>query len=295
MEKLGDFLNHIKDRLSNPLFGSFVLSWILFNWTIFIGLLTLTDEQLKVLNHDNFIGFVQSQLSWTNSICWPLISSIIYVVVAPLLKSVIQLFNSWVFSWSNKSNLKILQGSVVSVSKYISLRDKILEREKLIEKTLADERKLEHQLDNLIQQNKDERFEKGELKKQLSDLNEKVKDLKGEHVINRLQGKWYYGPDTEFSVEQEVVEIDKNGRFFKVVNDKRVKFMEITHRSFNPESNELLLVTQRLKQRLGSDSIVSIGSIILRPNDDWSVLKGQEPFHSNEYIEYRNIRYSRHR
>lgn len=92
MESLSNIYSEIKSRLTSPFFGSFIISWLIFNWPIVIVLIFYSQKQLRLEHQTNYIGYIKSQYSWQNCFLWPLISTSIYILGYPYVKNWISVY-----------------------------------------------------------------------------------------------------------------------------------------------------------------------------------------------------------
>lgn len=93
-EKLKDIYENIKDRLSNPLIFSFIVSWLVYNWEITVALLWYDKDQIKAEGYKSIFEFIQYQL---NSKCFsfiiPLILALVYTFIMPYIKEFVDFTN----------------------------------------------------------------------------------------------------------------------------------------------------------------------------------------------------------
>lgn len=79
-EIINSILDTAKERLKNPLLGSFIFSWVIFNWKP-IFYIVLSENSIE-----NKIDFISECYSSLNNAFWfPLIFSIFYIVVFPYI------------------------------------------------------------------------------------------------------------------------------------------------------------------------------------------------------------------
>lgn len=102
METIKDFLESIvdsyKDRIKSPLIGSFMISFMIFNWRAF-AILIFSDWPIHTR-----IKWVEEHYSENKNFVWPILISIFYVLILPY----INLFFDWLLSmYTNKRMLKI--------------------------------------------------------------------------------------------------------------------------------------------------------------------------------------------
>lgn len=90
------FINPINQRLSNPLIGSFGLSWIILNWQPLVFLLfskKVIEDKLAYIQ-DHFYGSQWSgSLSWLMYIIFPLLISLLYAIGLPRIENALEAFN----------------------------------------------------------------------------------------------------------------------------------------------------------------------------------------------------------
>lgn len=90
------FISPVTQRLSNPLIGSFALSWIIINWQPIVFLLfstkTIEDKLSYIKNHFYGDGW-NSWLSLCMYLIFPLLISILYAVGLPRLEDILEKLN----------------------------------------------------------------------------------------------------------------------------------------------------------------------------------------------------------
>jgi hypothetical protein len=72
-----------EERLSSPLYGTFIISWVICNWKIIYLTLFIGQEQIKPLTKIEYIS--KYYFKWYNLTLYPLLSSIILITVIPWL------------------------------------------------------------------------------------------------------------------------------------------------------------------------------------------------------------------
>lgn len=124
MEKISDILDNIKERLTNPLLFSFILSWIFVNWEISVALLWYDPEQLERVHHSSIFTFIQSKLNWYSCIFWPFVFALLYTFLMPIIKNIINMFYAWNTNWGNRRISRISGDTELNKmqAEYISLQ-----------------------------------------------------------------------------------------------------------------------------------------------------------------------------
>lgn len=142
METISDFSKELKERLSNPLFYSFLLSWAAFNWKILLGLFFYNNQELRIDGYTSYLDLVSKNLSASNTLWKPLLVASLYTFIFPFIRNLILAFNSWIKTWGNTWRLKISKASKISISKYVQLREIYDERTALLQEVLEKEGKI---------------------------------------------------------------------------------------------------------------------------------------------------------
>lgn len=85
MEYLKNIITPFSERVKSPLYGAFVVSWMLWNWTILFAL--FSGE--KIIKGQCRIDYISGRISlnelkgWENAILWPLAMAGFYLLVIP--------------------------------------------------------------------------------------------------------------------------------------------------------------------------------------------------------------------
>jgi hypothetical protein len=186
MDKVNSFLDNIKERLTNPLFFSFLIAWILYNWDVTLALLWY-DPPKTDKGHYDLIKYVSGHTSWWLSIWKPLLSAIAYTVLHPIFKQGIRLLNAWIERIGDKKLLMITRDGWVSGEKYYELKAKV--EAKMGEVTLLtrDENAMRAELMEAKEKTEKARLEVEEMRRRLNDTIDK-------HTLETfpklLQGLW---------------------------------------------------------------------------------------------------------
>lgn len=142
MESFKDIFNSIKERFTNPLIFSFIISWLIYNWKITICLIYFNPEEFIKINNTDSLNFIASELNRKGSTLWPIIFAFVYTASVPLLKNLVRAFYSWCYMWGEKWNLSIIDGGMISVKKYIQFKNDYDQRTKTLVSILEDENQL---------------------------------------------------------------------------------------------------------------------------------------------------------
>jgi uncharacterized protein YdcH (DUF465 family) len=115
METLKDFFSDLKERISNPFISSFMIAWIIFNYTILIALLFYKQTELKTDGYTSYLNLIHRSYNMWRMVWYPLIVAAIYTFIVPFFKSLIKVFQAWILTTTDGIIYRITKQKVVSV------------------------------------------------------------------------------------------------------------------------------------------------------------------------------------
>ena len=123
-ELLKSFLKTTEERIKNPFIGSFITSWILFNWKPILYLIfSSKDIEQKILYIETTFTIIWCLL------IFPLLSAIFYVLILPYLN----LLFDWLLRYSSlKKNISLIdkQKQIIQNQKELAIEEIKLEEAK---------------------------------------------------------------------------------------------------------------------------------------------------------------------
>jgi hypothetical protein len=125
----------IKERLANPLFFSFLVSWIFINWEVTVSLLWYNSELYP--KRGDLIKYIDDHTSNGKSVVAPILFAILYTIAMPFIKNginALQTAGGNMYLWLSK-------GSKIPMAKFIVYKNLYEERGKVLEKVISDESK----------------------------------------------------------------------------------------------------------------------------------------------------------
>lgn len=158
MEKITDFLKELKERLSNPLIASFILSWLSVNWRITFAIFFYNRNDYSPIGISGFIRHLKNnpEINSNWKLLWlPLIFAIVYTIAFPLIRTLIYALNTAVNTFWSNWHKKISKESKIPIKKFLSLRDDYLERTQKLDDILTDESKIIENNRKLVAENQD--------------------------------------------------------------------------------------------------------------------------------------------
>jgi hypothetical protein len=190
----------IKIRLRNPFFASFIFSWLIWNWKIWIGLFWHNDHSLEKAGYVDFIDFVQGQLSFSSSLIYPLISALLLVLLLPLIRNLMEMYQAFMMNWGERKVMDISKTGSISIDKYIRKKQQILTYVNEIREAAADE-------DEFISKISQNEEEIGQLKAtrdhMLIQLQGYEHSIKNNKRVRLLEGNWRISPGLRGSGSEE--------------------------------------------------------------------------------------------
>lgn len=124
MEKVSDFFSELKERLSNPLVLSFLISWCVWNYKIVIGIVFYKLSELKLDGYDSYLDLIRCESSTTHFLWFPLTFAICYTILFPLIKIGVLAIGATADTWGGKLNIWITKSYSVPVEVYLTQEEK---------------------------------------------------------------------------------------------------------------------------------------------------------------------------
>lgn len=118
-----DFFKDIKDRLSNPFFISFIISWLIYNWPIMISIFLYKRSDLEKDHYASFFDLINSRQSTCRMIIYPFVSAVAYCVLFPWIKAAIEWIQARATSWGDSEVLKATKAGWMPFQSYIDMRN----------------------------------------------------------------------------------------------------------------------------------------------------------------------------
>ena len=112
----------IRARAKSPLYGSFILSWIIWNWRIFIALFFLDDIDRE---NKHVIEFIEKKyLGWESILGIPLLITLVFILILPVIDYGLMFFTEEVKRRKVDLKLKKIERHSVSGADYVSLHNR---------------------------------------------------------------------------------------------------------------------------------------------------------------------------
>lgn len=215
---MNELINSLKvqlhERVSNPVVGTFALSWVVFNYEFLIVFFSRTSLDLKlfVLRQGLYSGLIEHFSYWVIA---PLISSIFIILIYPLIS--FKLYEYW---YKSQKKLKEIRQSIEDETPLTNAESRII-RDKFISLQLnyEDERQILHDKISLLKSDRDKALsdlsKSGEMNASARRDNNSLQE-----EIKKIQHK--YDPNKQ---SQKAVNNVAEGN--KVVKKTRFKLLEL--------------------------------------------------------------------
>lgn len=163
MDKISEILNSVKERVSNPLIFSFLVSWLVYNWKIPVALIWFDEKQISANGCKSIFDFIEDEWNRNGYFWIPLFIALGYTFLFPLIKGSIKLFNTLISKLIDEREIKILEDGKVSMDKYLFLRNDYKTKIKELENIISEESNLKIDNQRLSELNKNLEKEKNEI------------------------------------------------------------------------------------------------------------------------------------
>lgn len=239
MDKITDLFQGLKERFNNPLFGSFIIAWLIINWQVPIGIIFYGNETLAKDGYKSKIDLIHRLYSQRYFIWLPLVSAVIYTFGFPILKNWIRFFYVWANKWGTDRSLIIANNGAIPISKYFSLREDYTERTKYLQEVIKSESSYIEENKEINQRILQLQNEKNELQFRTSELNER-------NNLLTLNGFWKIKHKRALNGNEfhERVMIS-NGEIYRIDKNSASDILfRITSCAFNPLTTDFIFILE---------------------------------------------------
>lgn len=195
------------ERFSSPLYGTLILSWLIWNWKIIYLTIFISEEKIE----GNKIDYIISNYSDINNLIYfPLLSSLILLTAVPFVSNGAYWLNLKFNIWKSDKKNEVERKQLLTLEQSIQLRELIADQEKRFENILSDKnseiQQLKLQMEERTKQNtvidSSQKIQSESSLKRIQNVTNKIKEnpnlSKAFEIINyHIQGGYTGLIDTE--------------------------------------------------------------------------------------------------
>lgn len=228
MEKANEFFKNLKDRLSNPLVFSFIISWLVSNWEIVVALVWHDNKQIENEGCRSVFEFISQKLNWIQSFIIPFLVALAYTFLMPVIRVWINALYTKIDKWSEDWKLEILKGGKISIDKYLQLKANLDKRSKILEDVISSESTYINNSNELSTEIYTLKNTLNETTSKLNTANTFIKELQDWKII---EGAWQNNYEiNDFKKGTESIYIE-NGKYY-IINSIGIKEYKFDIRNF---------------------------------------------------------------
>jgi len=256
MDKLNDIFKEIKQRLTSPLLFSFLLSWLIINWRVTIGLVLYKIEDLQKDKYESYADLIVKNYSPWHYYIYPFIISVIYTFGFPFIRSGIKLFQSWLNRETDNRLFKISGTTTVPMDRFIKDRELYLSNTIKLKEIMDKESEYLNESQTL-------RAERNQLQEQLNEYSTLSHN-------NFLNGYWDIKHIVDGQEKTERVNVSQ-GRFYKPGRENRdQEWLSFENYGINPGNRNLIIL---FTQKNGNPAFTCVFRYL---NEDKLILRSYE-------------------
>lgn len=150
VDKVYDFMKEMRFRLSSPFFSSFIISWLVINWRIPVGLLFYSQDDLQTDGYDSYFDLIEKSFHWGASIVLPIVSASVYSFGYPWLRNKIMNANTYFNTKGIQKNLDISKDGKVPFTMLLDMAKKYKEAVLAIETNIENEAENKERYEKLL-------------------------------------------------------------------------------------------------------------------------------------------------
>jgi hypothetical protein len=141
-------------RVSSPLFGTLILSWIVWNWKIIYLTFFINSKEIEL----NKIEYISTKLNDPNLLIWyPLVSAILLLTIIPFVSNGAYWLSLKFDKWKVNQKNSIEKKQLLTLEQSIQLREQIVDSEKKFDSLLQNKNDEIKQLKLLLQEYQNEK------------------------------------------------------------------------------------------------------------------------------------------
>ncbi len=154
VKEVKDFFSEFKNRVTSPLFGSFVISWLLFNWKVPITLIFYSRQDLYYDIKVSFIDAIKEYCNLFDSLIFPFVTALFYTFGYPYIRNLIKIFQaSRILEVDSAILKKSVEKGSVSIARYQVLNEQLRTKMSQLQRFYDEQTQIEQDNATLILKN----------------------------------------------------------------------------------------------------------------------------------------------
>lgn len=220
MKSIDNVLTPITERISSPLYSTFIIAWCITNWKVFYATFFMSYKELGLSK----MTFIQDYLNLWNSLLIPIAISGLYLFVFPYLERFV--LKIW---YKNKTLRKgIVTGqmkeTVVTGKEYVMLLEKHAAREVELTKFIDKEKKWFDKQNEMTSEIMRLNHQDSQNNREISDLKVSIKNYQSARsATDFFKGRWrlHYKGTFEVNIEgEEFFSVENSNQYIMENQDK---------------------------------------------------------------------------
>ncbi|MFT6948831.1 MAG: hypothetical protein ACJARP_003265 [Vicingaceae bacterium] len=139
------------ERTSSPLYGTLIVSWLIWNWKIIYLTFFVSEAKIKI---DKISYIIENLSEISNLIIYPLISTLILLTIIPFISNGAFWLNLKFENWKKDKKNEVEKKQLLTLEQSIEIREQLLNQENRFEKLLEDKNNEITQLKAIIDESK---------------------------------------------------------------------------------------------------------------------------------------------
>lgn len=188
MDEIKDFFKDLQERVTSPVFGSFIISWLICNWDLVLLILFNNADTLKQDRYALiYLSFKNHSIY--HLLILPLFGSIVYVLGYPYLKNWVKKYNAQKKAKNEHEILLATTGYSIPLERYIEQLDTLEKEKAKLANLVVEQAIVREERNEAVSKMNQIKMEANEKENRINLLLEETLDLKSDKM-GLLYGTW---------------------------------------------------------------------------------------------------------
>ncbi|MCX3264801.1 hypothetical protein [Pedobacter agri] len=205
MDDFKDFFKDLRDRVSNPFFTSFIISWLLTNWPITIAIIFYDDADVKSDGFRSLYQLIKFYATPMTVFVEPFFWAIVVTYSFPYVKSIIKLHSAEISAKNETDILAKTKAGSMPLAKFIKLRNAHIDTINVLEKLNEEESQYLVENANLKKDNEQLKLEKIKIQSEYGLSEQRFNRYKELSRYGMTNGKWQVNFTSKDGTKRELI------------------------------------------------------------------------------------------